>query len=77
MTGRDFGMDLVARRTSGERVAIQCKCYDDRHKLGKGEIDREGRMMDQSIHNKIVSFIRGVEASLGSRLHLTSDTWTL
>ena len=28
--GRDIGIDLVARRTTGEWVAIQCKCYDDR-----------------------------------------------
>ena len=36
--------------------------------------DREGRMMDQAIHNKIVSFIRGIEANLGSRSHLTPDS---
>ena len=40
LDGRDIGIDLVARRTSGELVAIQCKCYDDRHTLGKGEIDK-------------------------------------
>ena len=40
LDGRDIGIDLVARRTSGEWVAIQCKCYDDRHVLGKGGIDR-------------------------------------
>ena len=40
LDGRDMGIDLVARRTSGEWVAIQCKCYDDRHILGKGEIDK-------------------------------------
>ena len=39
--------------------------------------DREGRMMDQAIHNKIVSFIRGIEANLGSRSHLTPDSRTL
>ena len=39
--------------------------------------DREGRMMDQAIHNKIVSFICGIEANLGSRSHLTPDSWTL
>ena len=38
LDGRDMGVDLVARRNSGEWVAIQCKCYDDRHTLGKGEI---------------------------------------
>ena len=40
LDGRDIGIDLVARRTSGEWVAIQCKCYDDRHVLGKGGIDK-------------------------------------
>ncbi len=40
LDGRDIGIDLVARRTSGEWVAIQCKCYDDRHMLGKGGIDK-------------------------------------
>ena len=28
LDGRDIGIDLVARRTSGEWVAIQCKCYE-------------------------------------------------
>ena len=40
LDGRDMGVDLVARRTSGDWVAIQCKCYNDRHTLGKGEIDK-------------------------------------
>ena len=40
LDGRDMGIDLVARRTSGDWVAIQCKCYDERHRLGKGEIDK-------------------------------------
>ena len=40
LDGRDMGVDLVARRTSGDWVAIQCKCYDERHTLGKGEIDK-------------------------------------
>ncbi len=40
LDGRDIGIDLVARRPSGEWVAIQCKCYDDRHVLGKGGIDK-------------------------------------
>ena len=40
LDGRDIGIDLVARRTSGEWVAIQCKCYDARHVLGKGGIDK-------------------------------------
>ncbi len=40
LDGRDIGIDLVARRFSGEWIAIQCKCYDDRHVLGKGGIDK-------------------------------------
>ena len=34
-------------------------------------------MMDQAIHNNIVSFIRGIEANLGSRSHLSPDSRTL
>ena len=37
--GRDIGIDLVARRTSGEWVAIQCKCYDEKHVLPKAGVD--------------------------------------
>ena len=40
LDGRDIGIDLVARRTTGEWVAIQCKCYDERQTLGKGHIDK-------------------------------------
>jgi len=40
LDGRDIGIDLVARRMSGEWVAIQCKCYDERRTLGKGHIDK-------------------------------------
>ena len=40
LSGRDIGVDLVARRTDGEWVAIQCKCYDDDRILPKGEIDK-------------------------------------
>ena len=39
--------------------------------------DREGRMIDQGIHNKIASFFRGIEANLGSRWHITPDRRTL
>ncbi len=40
LDGRDIGIDVVARRTTGEWVAIQCKCYEESHTLGKGEIDK-------------------------------------
>ena len=40
LDGRDIGIDLVGRRTTGEWVAVQCKCYDHAHVLGKGEIDK-------------------------------------
>ena len=40
LDGRDIGIDLVGRRMTGEWVAIQCKCYDHAHILGKGEIDK-------------------------------------
>ena len=40
LNGRDIGIDFVARWTTGERVAVQCKCYEDRCTLGKDEIDK-------------------------------------
>ena len=40
LDGRDIGIDLVAQRTSGEWVAIQCKCYGESRILAKGEIDK-------------------------------------
>ena len=40
LDGRDIGIDLVARRTSGEWIAIQCKCYQDDQTIGKAEIDK-------------------------------------
>ena len=40
LDGQDIGIDLVARHLTGKWVAIQCKCYDLKHKLGKGEVDK-------------------------------------
>ena len=40
LDGRDIGIDLVAKRTNGDWIAIQCKCYDERHILAKAEIDK-------------------------------------
>ena len=40
LDGRDIGIDLVAKRSTGELIAIQCKCYDERHILAKTEIDK-------------------------------------
>ena len=40
LDGRDIGIDLVAKRTTGEWIAIQCKCYDESHILSKTEIDK-------------------------------------
>ena len=37
--GRDRGIDLVAELRDGSRVAIQCKCYDDGHRVLKGDVD--------------------------------------
>ena len=54
--GRDIGIDLVARRTTGEWVAVQCKCYDDDRRLSKGEVDK---FMSASQHIK-----EGSESSL-------------
>ena len=37
--GRDYGVDLVAELASGERVAIQCKCYRPGHKVSKDDVN--------------------------------------
>lgn len=37
--GRDYGIDLVAELSSGERVAIQCKCYRPGHRVSKSDIN--------------------------------------
>ena len=35
----DIGVDLVAKASDGGLVAIQCKCYDPKSTLDKGEVD--------------------------------------
>ncbi len=37
--GKDIGIDLVAEHADGSWVAIQCKCYDAKGRVGKGHID--------------------------------------
>lgn len=37
--GPDTGIDLVAERRDGGRVAIQCKFYDPNHRVSKADID--------------------------------------
>lgn len=37
--GRDQGVDLVAELRDGTRVAIQCKCYDEPHRVSKDDLD--------------------------------------
>ncbi len=39
LDGRDIGIDLVASRADGDLIAIQAKCYDDGHTIGKRDID--------------------------------------
>lgn len=38
--GPDTGIDLVAERRDGGRVAIQCKFYDPSHRVSKTDIDK-------------------------------------
>ena len=38
LDGRDFGIDLVAVQSNGDRVAIQCKCYDETSRVGWGQL---------------------------------------
>ena len=39
LDGRDTGVDLVARLTNGNVVAVQCKCYDRDHRVSKPDVD--------------------------------------
>ncbi len=37
--GKDTGIDLVAKTESGEYWAIQCKCYQEKAVISKGDVD--------------------------------------
>jgi len=37
--GHDTGIDLVAKTKTGEYWAIQCKCYEEKHKVSKKDVD--------------------------------------
>jgi len=40
LDARDIGIDLVAKtRGTGEFHAIQCKCYDENHRIQQSDID--------------------------------------
>ncbi len=39
LDGRDLGIDLVALRRDESWVAVQCKCYQGSHSVGKADID--------------------------------------
>jgi predicted helicase len=39
LDGHDTGIDLVAKTSTGEYHAIQCKLYDEDYRLQKGDID--------------------------------------
>ena len=40
LDGRDIGVDQVAVLTSGEVVAVQCKCYEEGHKVQKSDVQK-------------------------------------
>ena len=39
LDGRDRGIDLVVRLHTRQWVAVQCKCYAEHERVGKGQID--------------------------------------
>ena len=39
LDARDIGIDLVAERSGGDLIAVQAKCYDEKHIIGKRDID--------------------------------------
>ena len=50
LSGKDIGIDLVAKHNDGYWIAIQCKCYDPLTKISKSHIDS----FLGSIHNATV-----------------------
>ena len=38
LSGQDIGIDLIARRTNGELIAVQCKCHNAGHRIGLREL---------------------------------------
>jgi len=39
LSGKDTGIDLVARHRDGSHIAIQCKCYAPKRRVAKADID--------------------------------------
>ncbi len=40
LSAADYGIDLVARLNGGQEVAIQCKCYDEKYRVGKADLEK-------------------------------------
>ena len=60
LDGRDTGIDLVAKLTSGTLVAIQCKCYDRGHRVSKRDVDSFVSASDVKVNEGNVFDLRWV-----------------
>ena len=60
LDGRDIGIDLVAKLKSGDLVAIQCKCYEQDHRVAKPDLDSFISASDLSLREGGVFDLRWV-----------------
>ena len=71
-TGKDVGVDLVAKTHSGEYWAIQCKFYEDSTRISKEDVDTFLATSGRQFHDE-----RGQAQQFANRLWIaTSDNWS-
>ena len=71
-TGKDVGVDLVAKTHSGEYWAIQCKFYEDSTRISKEDVDTFLATSGRQFHDE-----QGQAQQFVNRLWIaTSDNWS-
>ncbi|NCA74347.1 MAG: DEAD/DEAH box helicase [Gammaproteobacteria bacterium] len=71
--GSDTGIDLVAKTVTGEYWAIQCKCYDEDHRVTKSDMDTFLATSGRRFRDET-----GEERSFSYRVVVaTTDNWGL
>jgi len=53
-SGKDVGIDLVARTFDGKYWAIQCKCYDSNTQITKADVDTFLSTSEKRFRNVVV-----------------------
>lgn len=71
-TGKDVGVDLVAKTYSGEYWAIQCKFYERTTRINKEDVDTFLATSGRQFHDE-----KGQARQFANRLWIaTSDNWS-